>query len=358
MNYANPIIEAGAAARRAKANEIVAVARWMAQAGSQGGTLEALKRAEAGHATPAVRAILNWMIGKSSVGAETIAGTLPLAEYSSAVDAFFDSVAYVGAFDRMRPDMAMVPLHSRAVAFSLGSASTVGEGQISPATMITTAGKQTDLVKALSIVAVSKELMAISDTDLFNLLGRLLRTSVALETDLRFLALITAGLSPVASNGGTAIAILQDIAGAAATLTTGASSKLYIVVGADTAKAWATKTTSTGELAFPNMTPQGGTIAGFTVIVSDGAPAGTFTMIDASQILASAGTLDIASSTQADLIFDTAPASPPSASAVMKSLFQHNLIALKVTRYFSAQRARDTAVAVVNGLAYTGNSPA
>lgn len=80
-------------------------------------------------------------------------------------------------------------------------------------------------------------------------------------------------------------------------------------------------------------------------------------MVDAAQILASTGTLEIVASNQADLIFDTAPSSPPTGTSIMRNLWQSDLTALKVTRRFSAQRARDGAIAIVNNLNYSGNSP-
>ncbi len=55
---------------------------------------------------------------------------------------------------------------------------------------------------------------------------------------------------------------------------------------------------------------------------------------------------------------NTAPDSPPTTSTVLTSLWQHNLTGLKAVRYFGAERLRDTAVAVISGVGYSGNSPA
>jgi hypothetical protein len=94
------------------------------------------------------------------------------------------------------------------------------------------------------------------------------------------------------------------------------------------------------------------------VIASDGVAANTFVVVDANQIAASAGTVELSASNQALLEFQTAPASPPVAGQLLQSLWQQNETGLRALRYFGAERLRDTAVTVVNGLSYSGNSPA
>jgi hypothetical protein len=61
--------------------------------------------------------------------------------------------------------------------------------------------------------------------------------------------------------------------------------------------------TSTGETAFPTMTPQGGTLFGVPAVVTDGVANGTIVVADANQIAASAGELGLDVSRQADLQF-------------------------------------------------------
>ena len=51
-------------------------------------------------------------------------------------------------------------------------------------------------------------------------------------------------------------------------------------------------TTATGELAFPQMTPMGGAIQGMDVLASDGV-SGQIIAVDASQIAAAAGTVEL-----------------------------------------------------------------
>jgi len=95
-----------------------------------------------------------------------------------------------------------------------------------------------------------------------------------------------------------------------------------------------------------------------TVIASDGVASGTFVLVDANQVAASAGTVELSASNQAALEFQTTPSSPPVASELIQSLWQQNMTGLRALRYFGAELLRTTACAVVNNLNYTGNSPA
>jgi hypothetical protein len=106
------------------------------------------------------------------------------------------------------------------------------------------------------------------------------------------------------------------------------------------------------------MTPTGGLIGGIRVITSGGLAANTFILVDAFQLAAASGNIEISASDQASLEFQTSPSSPPVAGELVQSLWQQNMTGLRALRYFSAQRLRDTSVAVVGSLNYTGNSPA
>jgi HK97 family phage major capsid protein len=350
----NPIIEAGRADQRAKANEFIAVARHLILA--RGDKVLASKLAES-RSTERVKTILK---SSASAGGVTI-GTWgsQIAEYPGIVAAFLESLNSYGAFDAMLSSMRRVPLHSRVSVVTVGaSGTTVGESQATPISSLTLAAHSLAIYKSLAIVVVTNELLKIGDPFANALFADELRNAVAVETDRQFLSLITSGISPTASNGGTSIAILQDLAGLAAAITTDNTSKLFIIVEPATAKAWAFKTNSTGEIAFPQMAPQGGTIGGVPVIVSGGTPSNSIVMADAHQIAAASDTIEMSASNQALLELQTAPSSPPVAGQVLQSLWQQNETALRATRYFGAERLRDTGIAVINNVSYTGNSPA
>jgi hypothetical protein len=136
-----------------------------------------------------------------------------------------------------------------------------------------------------------------------------------------------------------------------------ASSKVFLIVGSDIVKHWAVATTATGELAFPQMTPMGGAIQGMDVLASDGV-SGQIIAVDASQIAAAAGTVELDGSGAATVQMDSAPDSPPTAATNLLSFWQMNL-AGRATRYWGAERLRTAAVSVIGNVNYgSANSPA
>jgi hypothetical protein len=57
-------------------------------------------------------------------------------------------------------------------------------------------------------------------------------------------------------------------------------------------------------------------------------------------------------SREASVYLDSAPTDPPDATAVLTSLWQANLVGLRVERYITWGKARSTAVDRITGVAY------
>jgi hypothetical protein len=110
-------------------------------------------------------------------------------------------------------------------------------------------------------------------------------------------------------------------------------------------------------LAFMQMTPMGGRIAGVDVLVSDSLPVQSALLVDASQIAASASTIGLDASNQATIQMDTAPDSPPTGNTVLTNLWHSNLVGLRATRFWAAERMRANAAALITGINYAGGSP-
>jgi hypothetical protein len=91
--------------------------------------------------------------------------------------------------------------------------------------------------------------------------------------------------------------------------------------------------------------------------VSDGVPANTMVLVDAQQVAAASETVQLSHANQAAVQLDTAPDSPPSGSTNLVSLWQMNMTGLKAERLFGVQKLTTTGVAVLTGVAYTGDSP-
>jgi hypothetical protein len=350
----NPITAAGNAIRSTRAAEFCAIGRHLMT--GRGDTLLSLRHAEASRATDAIQAVL-----KTAVTSGTAVGGwgADLVQYDQLVAAFFESLRSASAFDFMMPFMRTVPRHSRVVSVTTGAVGSLHpEGQIKPVSSLALHGDQVDEFTTTAIMILNDEVMKIGGPEAVAFFNSELRSAVAAATDTQFVQVLTTGISATATNGATSPAILADLATLAGAITTSKRSKLFLLVEPSTARAWAFKTTPQGELLFSGMTPTGGVISGVEVLACDGMTAGTLVMVDSSQIAANAGTIELSASSVADIVMDTSPSSPPSASAIPQSLYGTNRTALKALRLFGCERLRDGAVAIISGVNYSGNSPA
>ena len=70
-------------------------------------------------------------------------------------------------------------------------------------------------------------------------------------------------------------------------------------------------------------------------------------------LLADDGQVTIDASREASLQMESAPDSPPTATTVLTSLWQHNMVAIKAERFINWRLRRNNAVAYVAGANYT-----
>jgi hypothetical protein len=151
-----------------------------------------------------------------------------LANYNLLADAFLTSLRNVGVFDALLSFTKQVPLHTQIAITTLGAtAASVGQGQAKLVSKLSLANSAIQERKAVAIVVVTDELLRASGIAA-KLFATELSLAVASETDSQFLAVITSGVSPTNSNGGTAIACAQDLAAALGGLNLDAQSKVFI----------------------------------------------------------------------------------------------------------------------------------
>jgi hypothetical protein len=184
------------------------------------------------------------------------------------------------------------------------------------------------------------------------LIGTELRNGVAAATNVAFVAAMTTGLTPTASAGTTAANALTDIGKLLASVTLGETSRPYFVMNPARAKSGAMLLTTAGSFAFPALTPLGGSIVGIPVLVSDAVAAGQVLLVDASGIAGDSDVITLDASGQAMIQLDDTPDDPVTASTAMTSLWQHNMRAIRASRYFAAERFRTGAVAAISGAAW------
>jgi hypothetical protein len=203
--------------------------------------------------------------------------------------------------------------------------------------------------KTVAIVVISESLARVASSRVFS---DELALAVASAVDASFMQrLTTSGIPTLAASGTTEAAIMNDIQLALRAMDLGNASRLYWILDENTAKVWSTMS----GIAFSQLGPLGGRVANVEALVSDGLPAGTILLVDASQIAAASSRIELDSSNAATVQMDTAPDSPPLGTTVLTGLWQNNLIGLRATRYWAAERLRNNAACQIINVSYGGS---
>jgi hypothetical protein len=108
--------------------------------------------------------------------------------------------------------------------------------------------------------------------------------------------------------------------------------------------ALSTALTSNGVLVNPNLTAKGGSILGVPVVTSQSAGSVVALVHAPSILFADEGGVNIDVSREAAVEMNTTPTSPVTASSVLVSLWQNNLVGLRAERFINWKRARTTSV--------------
>jgi HK97 family phage major capsid protein len=170
-------------------------------------------------------------------------------------------------------------------------------------------------------------------------------------------ASVTFGATNVPSTGITAAQIEADLGNLLAAITTDRTA-VFLIMRRSTALAISRlRNATSGAVTFPGMTFNGGEIWGVPVIVSDNLPddanspqENIIVAIDASEILIADAGVELDVSENAILQMDSSPTHPIVAGTSVVSLWQHNLIAVRVLRFINWARRRSGAVAYISGV--------
>jgi hypothetical protein len=302
----------------------------------------------------------NVFVRRSSVPPATLAETTPLTEYKIAAAGFAASLANVGVFDRMLGGgFRVLPLSLLTVgAVNVGAtAAVVDEAAPKPVSTLSVTASTVSIRKAAGLLVLTAELARAIASAADALVGQELRKACVRAIDGKFLAIATAGAATFASSGSNVAAFWADLGVALNALAIDDTSRLYIAMTSANAKQLALMLAQ-GSSTSTVMTPNGGTIAGIEVIVSDALAAGQWALIDASAFAAAADLLMLSTPSHATIQFDSSPDSPPTAPTNFVSLWQLNKLALLAERFFIAERLRTNSVALVTSASYaSGFSP-
>lgn len=316
------------------------------------------------------------MILKAPVAVGTTTGTTwakPLVEPAFMTSEFIELLVPLTIIGRI-PGLRRVPFNIKIPReLTAATVSWVGEGGAKPVSAMAFDSITLGFTKVAGIVPVTEELFRFSNPAIETLVRDSLLNAVAKLTDYDFLdpsktavagvspASITNGVTPNTASGTTADALRADLGNMLAIYAAANMSMagLVLVMTSQMAIRISLMRTTLGTREFEGLTPNGGTLEGIPVIVSenivsDGSPTGGLIVaINAPEVLlADDGAVSVDISREASLQMDGAPDSPVSASTVTVSLWQHNMVGIRAERGINWVKRRDTAVQYIEGAAY------
>lgn len=269
---------------------------------------------------------------------------------------------------RRVPFNIAVPLQSGG-----GTYGWVGEAKPKPVTKAAFQSATLRWAKAAGIVVITRELARFSSPSAETIIRNELVRGTAQFLDGQFIddsvtasndnpASILNGVVGGTPSGTTAEAFRYDLSvlvGAFITANQDPTTAV-LLMSATTAMNLALMRNALGNREFPDITVKGGSIDGIPAVVSE--TVGTrLALINANDILvADDGAINIDVSEQASIEMSTTPLSgeeSPIDATVFKSLWQNNLVGLRVETFMTWKRARTSSVVWLDGVAYAPSQP-
>lgn len=245
-----------------------------------------------------------------------------------------------------------------------GTASWVGEAKPKPVSQTALDYVELKYKKLATIAVISQELARFSSPSAEMIIRDTLAKAIVQQMDADFVdptnngtanvkpASITYGVTPVASGGDTEDKVRGDVRALfapfiAANLT---PQNGVWIMSATNALSLSLMVNSLGQRSFPDITMNGGTFFGMPVVVSE-AVGNIVVLANASDILiADDGGVTIDTSSEASVQMDSTPDDPSSASTVMISLWQRNLLGIRAERFIDWVKARTASVQYLSGV--------
>ena len=247
----------------------------------------------------------------------------------------------------------------------------VGESQSKPLTKFDFERKTLEPLKVANIAVATMEVIRDSSPSADGIIRDQLAAALRERLDIDFISPLkaaVAGISPasilngvagIPSSGNTADDVRADIKAlfTAFIEANNAPTSGVFIMSSVTALALSLMLNPLGQAEFPGISMNGGTLFGLPVIVSQYVPTDSggslVALINASDIyLGDEGGIDLSMSTEASLQMDNAPDNPTTASTVMVSLWQRNLVGFRAERTLNFMRRRDSAVAWLDNVAW------
>lgn len=265
------------------------------------------------------------------------------------------------------PALRTVPFRTRLLGqTSGGAANWVGEGNAKPLTKFDFAGTTLEPLKIAAIAVITKELLEDSSPSAELLVRDGLRDALVAKLDNDFIApgvsanaginpaSITNAASPITSTGDDAEAVRCDVRALLANFIAANNppSTGVFVMPTLTALALSQMQNPLGQTEFPGIGMTGGVLLGFPVIVSDYMPAGYVALINAGDVYYGDGAITVDMSDQASVQMDDTPDNPTTASTVLVSLWQRNLVGFLVEKRVNYKLRRTGSVQLLSGVTW------
>lgn len=352
----------------------------MALANAKGNTMQAVEIAKQWHdTTPEVETVLRAAVAAGTTTDAAWAG--PLVEYQQMASEFIELLRPATVIGRI-PGLRRVPFNISMPRGTTGSSvGWVGEGNAKPVSALAFDTVTLRWAKAAGIVVLTDELVRFSNPSAEAVVRQDLVGAMAGFLDEQFLdpavaavnnvspASITNGVTPIPASGTTADDLRADVKSLFSTYISANLSLASAVwiMSERMALAIAMLQNPLGQPEFPGLMANGGTFMGLPVVtsesvatnVADPASPSTYDAGDliilakASEImLADDGGVAIDVSREASLQMDSEPTNPTTASTVLVSLWQRNMVGVRAERWINWAKRRSGVVQYIVGANY------
>lgn len=341
----------------------------IAQCRAKGNLMQAAEIAKQWTDTPEVEQVLKAAVAAGTTTDATWAA--PLVPYQQMSNDFIELLRPATLVGRMT-GLRNVPFNVRIPGQTQGSTvAWVGETAPKPVSALGFEDITLRFNKLAGIVVISDELARLSTPSAEGIIRGDLVAQIAQFTDDSFInpayaavtdvrpASVTNGVTPIAASGTDADALRTDVRALYST---------FISANLSTAgAAWVMTSTQAmaigmmlnplGQSEFPGLGAEGGTFMGLPVLVSEVVPSDSsgsiIVLVKQSEILlADEGGVTVDVSREASLQMNSTPDNPATASTVMTSLWQNNLLGIRAERMITWRKRRPQAVAYISGANY------
>jgi HK97 family phage major capsid protein len=265
------------------------------------------------------------------------------------------------------PGLRHVPFNVSMPAQTAGGTyKWVGQGKMKPVTNAQYAAVTLAFAKASGIIVLTEELVRMSTPSAESAVRDELAKGIQQFLDTQLVdstvaavanvnpASITNAVTGTAAGGTTPAFARSDLAARVAAFAALGYpvNELVILMSESQAFNLGLALNAVGSPLFPGLTAAGGSIIGIPVVTSQAVGSQIIIAHAPSILMADENGVEIDISREASIQLDSAPTDPPDATAVLTSLWQANLVALRVERYITWGKARSTAVDRITSTAY------